>query len=88
MRPPGGASVGHPETSQLLVIVSDGRGLFLEGMEIVKNAVRAARDANIFLMFVVIDNPENKVRSCLLLKGKFSSVIEGALASTLNRDFN
>ena len=61
MRPPGGASAGHPETSQLLVIVSDGRGLFLEGMETVKNAVRAARDANIFLMFVVINNPENKV---------------------------
>ncbi|XP_030850211.1 midasin [Strongylocentrotus purpuratus] len=60
MRPLGGASAGHPETSQLLVIVSDGRGLFLEGMETVKNAVRAARDANIFLMFVVIDNPENK----------------------------
>ena len=29
-----------------------------------------------------------KCKRCLLLKGKFSTGIEGALASTLNRDFN
>ncbi|ESP03976.1 hypothetical protein LOTGIDRAFT_230254 [Lottia gigantea] len=52
--------VGNPETSQLLLIVSDGRGLFSEGMEAVKSAVRKAREANIFLVFVIIDNPENK----------------------------
>ncbi|XP_050394421.2 midasin [Patella vulgata] len=52
--------IGNPETSQLLLIVSDGRGLFSEGMEVVKSAVRKARDANIFLVFVIIDNPENK----------------------------
>ncbi|XP_022106838.1 midasin-like isoform X2 [Acanthaster planci] len=50
----------HLETSQLLLIVSDGRGLFLEGVEAVKAAVRRARDANIFLVFVALDNPENK----------------------------
>ena len=49
------------ETSQLLLVVSDGRGLFLEGMEKVKAAVRAARDANVFLVFLALDNPENKV---------------------------
>uniref|UniRef100_A0A8W8MJU2 Midasin n=2 Tax=Magallana gigas TaxID=29159 RepID=A0A8W8MJU2_MAGGI len=52
--------MGNPETSQLLLIVSDGRGLFSEGMETVKSAVRQAREANVFLVFVVIDNPQNK----------------------------
>ena len=55
-------SSGNPDTSQLLLIVSDGRGLFLEGMEVVKTAVRQAREANVFLVFVVLDNPLNKVR--------------------------
>ena len=50
------------ETSQLLLVVSDGRGLFLEGMDTVAKAVRQAREANIFLVFIVIDNPDNKVR--------------------------
>lgn len=48
--------------SQLVLVMSDGRGLFLEGIEKVKSAVRSARDANIFLVFLVLDNPENKVR--------------------------
>ncbi|XP_033116850.1 midasin-like [Anneissia japonica] len=47
-------------TSQLLLVISDGRGLFLEGMETVRSAVRQARDANIFLVFVILDNPNNK----------------------------
>ncbi|XP_048240547.1 midasin-like [Haliotis rufescens] len=53
-------TVGQPETSQLLLIVSDGRGLFNEGMEVVQSAVRQAREANIFLVFVIIDNPQSK----------------------------
>ncbi|XP_053396218.1 midasin-like isoform X2 [Mercenaria mercenaria] len=52
--------VGNPETSQLLLIVSDGRGLFMEGMEVVKTAVRQAREAKVFIVFVIIDNPKNK----------------------------
>ncbi len=55
------SGIGHPETSQLLLIVSDGRGLFMEGMEVVQSAVRQAREANIFLVFVIIDNPKSKV---------------------------
>ncbi|XP_060072903.1 midasin-like [Ylistrum balloti] len=51
---------GNPDTSQLLLIVSDGRGLFVEGMETVRAAVRQAREARLFLVFVIIDNPENK----------------------------
>ena len=53
--------VGNPETSQLLLIVSDGRGLFMEGMEVVKATVRQALEAGVFIVFVIIDNPENKV---------------------------
>lgn len=59
------------ETSQLLLIVSDGRGLFLEGKERVAAAVQAARSANIFVIFVVLDNPNSRVRNPFQ-KPKFS----------------
>ncbi|XP_007570662.1 midasin isoform X2 [Poecilia formosa] len=48
------------ETAQLLLIVSDGRGLFLEGKERVVAAVKGARTANIFVIFVVLDNPNTR----------------------------
>ncbi|XP_072602537.1 midasin-like isoform X2 [Vulpes vulpes] len=48
-----------PETAQLLLVVSDGRGLFLEGKDRVLAAVQAARNANIFVIFVVLDNPSS-----------------------------
>ncbi|XP_028858240.1 midasin [Denticeps clupeoides] len=54
---PGSAST---ETAQLLLIVSDGRGLFLEGKDRVTAAVQAARSANIFVIFVVLDNPNSR----------------------------
>uniref|UniRef100_A0A8B9KRB9 Midasin n=1 Tax=Astyanax mexicanus TaxID=7994 RepID=A0A8B9KRB9_ASTMX len=50
----------NPETAQLLLIVSDGRGLFLEGKERVATAVQAARSANVFVIFVVLDNPNSR----------------------------
>ncbi|XP_042084236.1 midasin isoform X2 [Haplochromis burtoni] len=50
----------NSETAQLLVIVSDGRGLFLEGKERVMAAVRAARSAGIFIIFMVLDNPNSR----------------------------
>ncbi|NWH71168.1 MDN1 protein, partial [Piaya cayana] len=50
----------NPETAQLLLIVSDGRGLFLEGKERVTAAVQAAQNANIFVIFVVVDNPNSR----------------------------
>ncbi|XP_014636596.1 PREDICTED: midasin [Ceratotherium simum simum] len=49
-----------PETAQLLLVVSDGRGLFLEGKDRVLAAVQAARNANIFVIFVVLDNPNSR----------------------------
>ncbi|XP_061423759.1 LOW QUALITY PROTEIN: midasin [Lethenteron reissneri] len=51
---------GALETSQLLLVVSDGRGLFLEGKQRVQAAIRAARDAGVFLIFVALDNPDSK----------------------------
>nr|XP_046228345.1 midasin isoform X2 [Scatophagus argus] len=50
----------NSETAQLLVIVSDGRGLFLEGKERVMAAVQAARSTNVFIIFVVLDNPNSR----------------------------
>lgn len=54
----------YSEMAQLLLIVSDGRGLFLEGKERVAAAVQAARSANVFVIFVVLDNPNSRVRAC------------------------
>uniref|UniRef100_A0AAZ3S0A1 Midasin n=1 Tax=Oncorhynchus tshawytscha TaxID=74940 RepID=A0AAZ3S0A1_ONCTS len=53
-------SPGSVNTAQLLLIVSDGRGLFLEGKERVTAAVQAARSANVFVIFVVLDNPNSR----------------------------
>ncbi|XP_063773055.1 midasin [Pseudophryne corroboree] len=49
-----------PDTAQLLIIVSDGRGLFVEGKDRVTRAVQAARNANIFIIFIILDNPLSK----------------------------
>ncbi|XP_036622954.1 midasin [Trichosurus vulpecula] len=49
-----------PETAQLLLIVSDGRGLFLEGKDRVTAAVQTARSADIFVIFVILDNPNSR----------------------------
>ncbi|CAH0557511.1 unnamed protein product [Brassicogethes aeneus] len=46
--------------AKLLVIVSDGRGVFSEGETFVRQAVRRAKLSNIFMVFVIIDSPENK----------------------------
>jgi len=47
------------DTSQLLLIVSDGR--CLGDRRKVKAAVRRAQDAQIFLVFIVLDNPNKEV---------------------------
>lgn len=55
----GGRARGM-EIAQLLIVVSDGRGIFSEGVDVVKQAVRRARDAGVFVVFVALDNPINK----------------------------
>ncbi|KAJ9598091.1 hypothetical protein L9F63_026805 [Diploptera punctata] len=47
------------ETAQLLVIVSDGR-IISEAADKVKQAVRRAKHNGIFMVFLIIDNPESK----------------------------
>lgn len=49
------------ENAKLLVIVSDGRNVFSEGEERVRSAIRKARLNDIFLVFIIVDNPLNKV---------------------------
>jgi len=48
------------DTSQLLLIVSDGR--CLGDRRKVKAAVRRTQDAQIFLVFIVLANPDKEVR--------------------------
>lgn len=45
----------------MLLIVSDGRGMFVEGKDRVMAAVRAAQTANVFIIFVVLDSPNSRV---------------------------
>lgn len=45
----------------MLLIVSDGRGMFVEGKDRVMAAVRAAQTAKVFIIFVVLDSPNSRV---------------------------
>jgi len=47
------------DTSQLLLIVSDGR--CLGDRRKVQAAVRRAHDAQLFLVFIILDNPNKEV---------------------------
>lgn len=47
--------------AKLLIILSDGMGIFSIGTEKVTRAVRRAKLANIFTVFIILDNPTNKV---------------------------
>ncbi|KAH8389019.1 hypothetical protein KR200_005635 [Drosophila serrata] len=44
----------------LLLVLSDGRNIFSEGAQKVKNAIKLARLQRIFLVYIIIDNPDNK----------------------------
>jgi midasin len=46
----------NKSNSKLLVILSDGRGVFYEGIEKVKNSIRNAVKNDIFIVFVILDN--------------------------------
>jgi hypothetical protein len=65
--------------SQLLVILSDGRGVFHEGRERVTQAVMRARQAGYFVLFLVVENPDNKdsvldIRLPVFREGKLASI--------------
>ncbi|XP_050541449.1 midasin [Daktulosphaira vitifoliae] len=48
------------QPAQLLVIISDGRGIKSEGPDVVKNAIRSAKTNGVIIVFLVIDNPTSK----------------------------
>lgn len=57
----GGSSSDNGIFENLLLILSDGRNIFSEGEAMVRNAVKLARMQRIFIVYIIIDNPENKV---------------------------
>jgi len=59
------------QPAQLLVIMSDGRGIKSEGPDVVRNAIRAAKVNGIFIVFIVIDNPKSKVISKYFFELKY-----------------
>ncbi|KYM78871.1 Midasin [Atta colombica] len=67
------------DNAKLLVVLSDGRGIFSEGKEKVNCAVRRARLVDIFLVFIIVDNPINKdsildIRMPIFEKGKLLGI--------------
>jgi midasin len=54
-----GGSSGNGLFENLMLIISDGRNIFSEGEEKVKNAVKLARLQHIFIVYIIIDNPVN-----------------------------
>ncbi|XP_046422100.1 midasin [Neodiprion fabricii] len=67
------------DNAKLLVVLSDGRGIFSEGVDKVNFAVRRARMADIFLVFIIVDNPINKdsildIRMPVFQGGKLVSI--------------
>ncbi|KAK2585693.1 hypothetical protein KPH14_010307 [Odynerus spinipes] len=48
------------DNAKLVVVLSDGRGIFSEGIDRVNCAVRRAKMSDIFLVFIIVDNPINK----------------------------
>lgn len=46
----------------LTIILSDGRNIFSEGEKRVRNAIKMARLQRMFLIYIIIDNPDNKVK--------------------------
>jgi len=47
------------EIGKLLLIISDGRAVCHEGSDVVRKAIVNARENNIFIVFIIVDNPEN-----------------------------
>nr|XP_022918861.1 midasin [Onthophagus taurus] len=45
--------------AKLIVVVSDGRGIFSEGESLVYSAIRNAKLSNVFTIFIIVDNPDN-----------------------------
>ena len=55
-----GASGDSGLFENLLLVLSDGRNIFSEGEQKVRNAIKLAKLRRIFIVYVIIDNPDNK----------------------------
>lgn len=55
-----GAGSDNGIFENLLLVLSDGRNIFSEGEKKVRNAIKLARQQRIFIVYIIIDNPENK----------------------------
>lgn len=51
------SNTSNVPVSKLLIILSDGRGIFYEGIERVKNSIQYAIQNEIFIVFVILDTP-------------------------------
>ncbi len=49
------------KTAQLLVIISDGQGVYSDGKKPVIDEIRAARQAGVFIVFIIVENPNSTV---------------------------
>lgn len=56
-----GASSDNGIFENLLLVLSDGRNIYSEGEKKVRNAIKLARLNRMFIVYIIIDNPENKV---------------------------
>ena len=54
--------------SKLLIILSDGRGVFYEGIDYVKNAIQRAMQQRIFIVFIILDIVKPKTSSIYEIK--------------------
>ena len=54
------AAQSSSEISQLLIIISDGRGLFSEGQEVTQR-IRELNDAGVFCVFVILDTGKSSI---------------------------
>lgn len=53
----------------LLLVLSDGRNITSEGEKRVRNAIKLARLQRIFIVYVIVENPENKVSNINMPNG-------------------
>lgn len=56
-----GSTTENGYFENLLLILSDGQNIFGEGRSTVQAAIKLARLQRIFLVYIIIDNPDNKV---------------------------
>ena len=49
---------GSHSDEKLLIVVSDGRGIFSQGRDKVAETIKHARSRGIFIILIIIDNPK------------------------------